>query len=136
MGNGNRILIVDDDPDLAMATQVALEQAGYQVRTAANAAKARPILQAEPIDLIILDVMMTHPTEGFHFAVELANDDRYKAIPILMLTVIEEYSGEKFDPKVDGQYLPVAAFMRKPVHPQQLLEKVQELLGHSQPSER
>ena len=122
------ILVVEDDSDLALASQFLLEQAGYRVSMAESTARARKVLAAGPVDLIILDVMLTYPTEGFHFATELAGDWRFKDIPIMVVTVIEEYSGRTPYSLSERQPLPVAAFMRKPVEPPKLLAKVRQLL--------
>ena len=122
------ILVVEDDVDIAMASQFLLEQAGYRVNMAEGTAGARKILADGSVDLIILDVMLTYPTEGFHFATELAGDQRFKDIPIVVVTVIEEYSGRTPFSLSERQPLPVAAFMRKPIEPQKLLAKVEQLL--------
>jgi len=125
---GKHILVVEDDPDIAMANQFLLEQAGYRVSMAESTAGAWNVLADGSVDLIILDVMLTYPTEGFHFATELAGDRRFKDIPIVVATVIEEYSGRTPYSLAERQPLPVAAFMRKPVEPQKLLAKVEQLL--------
>ena len=122
------ILVVEDDSDLALASQFLLEQAGYRVSMAESTAVARKVLAGGPVDLIILDVMLTYPTEGFQFATELAGNRRFKDIPIVVVTVIEEYSGRTPYSLSERQPLPVAAFMRKPVEPPKLLAKVRQLL--------
>ncbi len=122
------ILVVEDDLDLSLASQFLLEQAGYRVSMAESTAVARQVLAAGSVDLIILDVMLTYPTEGFHFATELAGNRRFKDIPIVVVTVIEEYIGRTPYSLSERQPLPVAAFMRKPVEPEKLLAKVRQLL--------
>ena len=63
-----KVLLVDDDVDFVEATKIVLESNGYEAATAYNGkegiAKAK---EAKP-DAIILDVMMTHKTEGFDTA--------------------------------------------------------------------
>lgn len=122
------ILVIEDDVDIAMASQFLLEQAGYRVSMTEGTAGARKVLADGSVDLIILDVMLTYPTEGFHFASELAGDRRFKDIPIVVATVIEEYSGRTPYSLAERQPLSVAAFMRKPIEPQKLLAKVRQLL--------
>lgn len=124
-----RILIVDDDPDLREATEIILSGMGYEVVQACNAAEAHEKLQAEPIDLMLLDVMMETETEGFHLAYKLREDDRFKDLPIILLTCIEEKTGEMLDAEKAGDFLPVQAFMRKPLDPEVLKAKLAELLG-------
>lgn len=123
-----RILVVDDDPDLREATKVILSGAGYEVSLADSAADARRKLADEKIDLILLDVMMETETEGFHLAYEIRRDSKLADIPIVILTCIEEKTGEVLEPEKAGDYLPVQAFLRKPLDPDALKEKIAELL--------
>lgn len=129
MSAGKKILVVDDDPDIVETTKAILETEGYQVLTAADGteglAKAR---EAKP-DLMILDVMMDRETEGFHVSYELKKDEKTKAMPIIMLTAIGAKSGFKFSAETDGDYLPVEAFLEKPLEPKKLLETVAEFLA-------
>jgi CheY-like chemotaxis protein len=123
-----RILIVDDDPDLREATEIVLTSAGYAVSTAASAAEGWKALKATKPDLILLDVMMETDTEGFHMAYKLKEDPAFKAIPIIILTCIEAKTGEVLEPEKAGDFLPVEAFMRKPLDAAALKAKVAELL--------
>ena len=123
-----RILIVDDDPDLRDATQIVLKSAGYDVATAASAAEGMKAVAAKRPDLILLDVMMETDTEGFHMAYQLKEDPKTKAIPIVILTCIEEKTGEVLEPEKSGDFLPVEAFLRKPLDAATLKTKVAELL--------
>lgn len=123
------ILIVDDDPDLREATEIVLGSAGYSVASAASAAEAMKALQAKKPDLILLDIMMETDTEGFHLAYKLREDERFKDIPIIVLTCIEAKTGEMLDPTKAGDFLPVQAFLRKPLDAATLKKKVAELVG-------
>jgi len=124
-----RILIVDDDVDFRQATELILTGAGYEVIQAASGKEAEEKLQNEQIDLILLDVMMETETEGFHLAYKLRKDDKLKDIPIVILTCIEEKTGEVLEPEKSGDYLPVDAFLRKPVAAEEMKAKLAELLG-------
>lgn len=123
-----RILVVDDDPDLREAAQIILRGAGYGVVQAASATEAMKRLAAEKIDLILLDVMMETDTEGFHLAYKIRQDAKCKDVPIIMLTSIEEVSGETLDIQEAGDFLPVQAFLRKPLDAAVLKATVKELL--------
>ncbi len=123
-----RILVVDDDPDLREAMQVILDAAGYKVVLAASAAEAMEKLASGRIDLILLDVMMETETEGFHLAYKLRQDARYKTVPIIVMTCIEEKTGTMLEPEKSGDFLPVDAFLRKPLDAAVLKAKITELL--------
>jgi len=128
-----KILIIDDDPDMVLAAQMTLEAAGYEIFTAASGTKGLEKVKEVHPDLIILDVMMDTTTEGFQVSLELRSpsaDSEYKAfreIPIIMLTAIHTTTPLRFGPEDD--YLPVDVFMDKPLDPDLLLAKVEELLA-------
>jgi CheY-like chemotaxis protein len=123
-----RILIVDDDADFREATGLILAGAGYEVSHAANGREARQKLGKETIDLVLLDVMMDTETEGFHLAYEIRKDKKLKDIPIIILTCIEERTGEVIEFSKSDDYLPVDAFLQKPVDADELKSRIAELL--------
>ena len=124
-----KILIIDDDPDITEAMKVVLETENYQVQTATNGTEGMEQIKNNTPDLIILDIMMDTPREGFLLNRELKKDPSYKNIPILMITAVKEKTGIDFKPEAgDPAWLPVEDFLDKPVRPEMLLEKVQALL--------
>lgn len=80
-----RILIVDDEPDICEILRFNLEMEGYDVMTAEGAEEAQGIVNAKPMDLILLDVMMTSKS-GFEWARELKANPKTKDIPIIFCT--------------------------------------------------
>jgi CheY-like chemotaxis protein len=128
----SKILIIDDDPDITLATRLCLQSAGYEVSEARNSQEGLAAIQQCRPDLIILDVMMDSTTEGFQMALTLRSPDSsspYKAysnIPILMQTSIHDTTTVRFAPEED--YLPVDRFLEKPIEPEVLLQTVKELL--------
>jgi CheY-like chemotaxis protein len=128
-----KILIIDDDPDIAMATRMALESANYEVVEARSRQEGLDSVVSEKPDLIVLDVMMDTATAGFQTALTLRStepDSPYKDymnIPIIMLTAVHETTTVRFGP--DQDYLPVEAFIDKPIDPEPFLKKVAELLA-------
>lgn len=124
-----RILVTDDDPDMVNAMKMVLEAARFEVLTAPNGAECLRKLRDSKLDLLILDVMMTSETEGFHVAYEIRHDPKLRDLPILMLTAIEGKSGMKFSPSSDEDYLPVDDFLSKPVDLDELVRRVKALLA-------
>ena len=125
----SKILIIDDDQDLTSALQAVLESNQYSVSVASNPDEGMEKLNAEKPDLIILDVMMTTWQDGFDMARSLKKNDEFKAIPILMLTGIEDKTGLEFKSEAgDEEWLPVEVFLDKPVDPETLLAEVKKLL--------
>ena len=132
-GTAPAILIIDDNPDMALAVSMPLEAAGYQVAWAQSGREGLDkVLEIAP-DLVILDVMMETSTAGFQVSLALRSPDpsssyaRFRDIPILMLTAIHTTTSLRFGP--DEAYLPVDDFVEKPVDADVLLEKVKALLA-------
>jgi CheY-like chemotaxis protein len=127
-----KILIIDDDDDLVLAMRLPLEAAGYKVARAANGEEGLKKVKEVKPDLIILDVMMDSTTAGFQVSLTLRSPDpkseyaEYSKIPILMLTAIHQTTPMRFGP--DQEYLPVDAFLEKPIEPSKLLEQVRRYL--------
>jgi CheY-like chemotaxis protein len=131
-----KILMIDDDPDIVMATRIPLEAKGYEFYAASDGSEGLEKVKALKPDLIILDVMMETATDGFQLSLKLRDrspDSEYYAfrhIPILMLTAVHTTTPLRFQP--DEDYLPVDAFLDKSTDPDRLIAKVEELLASSQ----
>lgn len=80
-----RILIVDDEPDICEILRFNLEMEGYDVLTAEGAEEGEEIVNKTPIDLILLDVMMTRKS-GFEWARELKANPHTAHIPLIFCT--------------------------------------------------
>lgn len=127
-----KILIIEDDQDVSEAMRVSLEARQYQVDSAVDPEQGLGKVRQWRPDLVILDVMFGRRQEakGFEAAVQMRRDPQTAAIPILMVTAVNlKYPGFSFSPQTDGEYLPVDGFIEKPVQPQDLVLKVEELLA-------
>ncbi len=118
------IAIIDDDPDIIDATSLVLMANGYTVATANNPTDGYSLIKERTPDLIILDVMMTEPDDGFFLAQKLRRDGI--KIPILMYTSVSKALGFEFG---KSDMVPVDDFVEKPVSADVLLDKVQKLLN-------
>jgi DNA-binding response OmpR family regulator len=125
-----KILLVDDDPDLTKSMQAVLGSAGYKVDIAASREEGMAKVRSEKPDLVILDVMMLSWNDGFEMSREMRQEDGLKNLPILMLTGVKGKTGIDFKSSAgDETWLPVDAFLDKPVEPDILVKKIKELLS-------
>ncbi len=111
-----KILVVEDDADLADAIVEVLTEGGYRVMYARDGARALGLLESEAPDLILLDLMMPG-MNGWEFREHQARDRRLSEIPVLILSALDHAE----------HGIEAAGFLRKPVTPEQLLEAVDRL---------
>ena len=122
-----KILIVDDDPQYREATTTMLEAKGYTVSSAKDGEEGFQKAEILMPDLILLDVMMTHKSEGFDFARNIKKS-KAKDIPIIIVTGVRQEMNLPFGFEADEDWLPVKAVMEKPVKPQELLETISKYI--------
>lgn len=117
------IAVIDDDPDIVDASSLVLKSKGYDVVTATNPEDGYKIIMQKKPDLIILDVMMDEPDDGFFMAQKLRKE-KIKT-PILMYTSVSKAIGMDFG---KSEMVPVDDFVEKPISPEELIAKVANLL--------
>ncbi len=120
------IAIIDDDPDILEASSLVLKSKGYSIVTASNPTDGYKIITTEKPELIILDVMMDEPDDGFYLAQKLRRENIHT--PILMYTSVSKAIGMDFN---KSDMVPVDDFVEKPISPEELFAKVEALLKKS-----
>jgi DNA-binding response OmpR family regulator len=124
-----KILVVDDDPDILDAITMILESQGYQVVTARDGVEGLASLRAEKPALMILDLLMPK-MDGFAVCKELQDPRwaKYRDIPILILTSVREEASRRRYELETGLELDVDDYAEKPISPDVLLERVGRLI--------
>ncbi|UCB42315.1 MAG: response regulator [Dehalococcoidales bacterium] len=124
-----KILVVDDDPDILDALSMILESRGYQVVSAHDGVEGLANLKAEMPDLMVLDLLMPK-MDGFAVLKELQDPrwSKYSNIPVLILTSVREEASRRRYELETGLELGVDDYVEKPVPPEVLLERVDKLL--------
>ena len=116
------VLVVDDEPLIAMALEAMLEDAGHRVATAANGRQGLERLAEAPRpDLVLLDMMMP-VMNGPAMLAAMAADPGLRGIPVVVLSSLPE---EAIRARVEG----VAAILLKPCTAEQVLEAIARALG-------
>jgi len=118
-----KILVVDDEEDVAKALKVRLKANGYHVVLAFDSVQAFTMADKERPDLIILDIMIPGGG-GFVVAERLKQSTATHHIPIIILTGIS--GGEERAYKVGA-----SGYVMKPYHPEKLLETINNALDIS-----
>jgi len=124
-----RILIIDDDPDFRYACRLCLEAAGFHVGEAGDPDEGLRAVRSDRPDLVILDVLMPTRYEGFDVARRIREEPDLRDMPILVVSAVHDVKQPPYRFTPDPTYLPVDAFLEKPVPSEQLVRKVNEMLG-------
>ena len=117
------IAVIDDDHDILDASSLVLTAKGYEVITADNPDDGYKIVKKQKPDLIILDVMMNEPDDGFFLAQRFRKE--HLEAPIIMYTSVSKALGLEF---AASEMVPVDEFVEKPISPDNLIDKVEKLL--------
>ncbi len=120
-----RILVVDDDPDVGLFCRTILEPLGYSVMTVFEASAALEKAKEARPQLIILDIILEEPDSGLKLAKEIP--EVVGPVPIILLSSIAKASGTFYDISSLG----VSEVVNKPIDPEELIKKVENLCGRS-----
>jgi two-component system phosphate regulon response regulator PhoB len=117
-----RILVVDDEPDIVALVAYHLAKAGYRVATASSGAEAVAQARADRPALMVLDLMLPGMS-GYDVLEQLRGDDATRDIAVLMLTArrVEQ-------DRIRGLTLGADDYLTKPFSPQELVLRVQAIL--------
>ncbi len=118
----SRVLIADDNPQILELLEAYLEQLPVTVHMATDGEATLAAVEQQEPDLILLDIMMPKRS-GFEVCRMLKDDPRYRDIPVIMVTALNE-SGDMERARECG----CEDFLSKPVNKIELLARVQNLL--------
>jgi pilus assembly protein CpaE len=120
-----KILIVDDDLESVKLIGVMLERHGYLIAAAQTGAQALARVQSENPDLVILDIMVPD-MDGYEVCRQIRADPATADLPIIMFT-----AKTQLDDKVAGFKAGADDYLVKPVHPNELVSRVEAVLLRS-----
>ena len=122
----HKILVVEDEVDIATLVSFNLQRVGYAVDMVHDGrAGLEKILKEQP-DLVVLDLMLPG-MDGFSILKEMQRDSRANTIPVLMLT-----AKSQIDDRIRGLESGVDDYMTKPFSPKELILRVQAILKRNQ----
>lgn len=119
-----KILIADDDRNLAKLLEAFLKPVGYEIKVVHEGASALRLIGEYKPDLVVLDVMMPI-IDGYSICKTIVEGPQYRPLPkIIMMTSRDGHREEKI-----SNVLGADAFFNKPVRPGEVAVKIRELLG-------
>jgi len=119
----NRVLVVEDDPDLVELLRFNLGSAGFSISTASNGAEALKMARSNSPDLILLDLMLPE-LDGFAVCEILRRDPATAEVPIIMLTALSSELA-----RFTGLECGANDYITKPFSPKKLVSRVSEMLS-------
>ena len=120
-----RIVVVDDDPQLADLMREFLTDEGYDVRVCSEGEQAFAVIQTLVPDLVILDVRMAE-INGLGVLYLLSTDPRTREIPVLMCTAISSGDMQPWEAVLDQKGVPV---LFKPFSLAELAARVEAMVN-------
>lgn len=121
-----KILVVDDDPDLLDLVREILKDEGFAIDSAASGLDALKKIRGSRPALIVVDATMPQ-MDGFTFCESVRKNRATAAIPIIMLTGLPGQFG-----RLNGLAAGANVYLTKPFVPEELVAKINELLGEPQ----
>ncbi len=126
---GKHIVLIEDDPDMHEVIKMILEPQGFRITCCSTGPEGLETVRQTPPDLILLDIMLSSPSEGFHVSYDIKQDEALAKIPIIMISAIGETMGMDFAKELGSQYVQAEAFLEKPLDAAKLRETVAKVLG-------
>ncbi len=124
------ILVVDDDSDTLTLIGLTLQRRGFEVIKAQSGQQALNLLAHDRPDLVILDVMMPQ-MDGYEVCREIKADPRTADLPVIMLTAKAQTQSQ-----LEGFRVGAIDYITKPVHPQDLVARIQTVLERTESAQR
>lgn len=119
----HRIVLAEDDPQIARLTSFKLEKEGYEVIWEKDGGAAFESIKSNLPDLVLLDIMMP-VMNGYQVLKKMKEDDDIKNIPVIMLTA----KGQERD-VVTGIEMGAEDYIVKPFRPAELTARIKKILG-------
>ncbi len=119
----SRILIVDDEPEIRMLTNIMLKREGHEIDEAESGEACLEKLKKETYDLILLDVMMPGGIDGWKVCEKIKADEKTKDTPVLLFTVRTERQDVE-----NGKTAGADGQIDKPFGKEELVEAVDKIL--------
>jgi two-component system, OmpR family, response regulator VicR len=119
----NKIMIVDDEPDVVDLVKLVLESDGFDVVTAYSGKEALDKIAQEMPDLVLLDIMMPQ-MDGWEVYSRIKANPKTKDIPVAMLTA----KSQSIDKMIGLHIVKVDDYITKPFGRSELLERVKRIL--------
>lgn len=122
------ILLIEDDPDMQHAVRAMLPAREFELTACSTGPEGLEAMRRDPPDLVLLDIMLATPSEGFHLCYQIKTSETLRHIPIVMTSAIGKRIGMDYARELGSEYVPADAFLEKPFDARGLLNAIRRLL--------
>lgn len=126
---GKKILLIDDDLDMHHAVLLMLQPLGCTVTCRSTGPAGLETMRKDRPDLVLLDIMLASPSEGFHLAYEMKEDEQLRGVPVVMISSLGRQMGMNYAKELGSEYVKADAFLDKPVDAATLRKTVETVLA-------
>jgi len=120
-GDHECVLLVEDDPALRRYLEIVLQRTGYEVVSAADGLEAIKFLLSDRVDVVVTDALMPN-LDGYELCRFVRSSEHLAHLPIILLSALDPKNSTDEAEQVD-------AFLAKPVSPEDLLNRITEVLA-------
>jgi DNA-binding response OmpR family regulator len=131
--SARQLVLIDDDADIHLAVQVILEPLGHKLACYQTGPAGLEAIRRQPPALVLLDIMLTHPSEGLQVVCEMRRDSRLKSVPLIILSAIGESIGMEYGREVCPDVMSADMFLEKPFDATTLRDAVNWILEQKRP---
>jgi DNA-binding NtrC family response regulator len=130
VSGGPHVLLIDDDKDMHDSIKAMLEPDGYRLSGCWTGPSGLGEMRRAKPAVVLLDIMLSSPTEGLHLAKEIQNDETINDIPIIMISAIGQTMGVNVLERLEADRTKVFAFLEKPLDGKVLRDTVKRALSN------
>ena len=127
MNKKEKILVLDDDPDIGTMIKMMLEYKGYSVTVSERAEQAYEVLRNDGFDLVIMDMLLSG-VNGTDLCSEFKKDNTISRVPVIMISAHPNAKEICLEAGADE-------FISKPFDMQDILSKIDRLIHNSKITE-
>ena len=120
---GQKILVVDDEPNIVQSLAFVFNREGFDVATAGDGVQAMSMIRDSKPNLLILDIMMPNKN-GYEVCQEIKSDPELQDIQVVMLSSISNEDSRRHAMSQNAD-----DYINKPFSPMQVVTRVKELLA-------
>ena len=130
----DQLVLIDDDADILAAVRLILEPVGFRIAASMTGPEGLALVRRLRPAAVLLDVMLSTPTEGFELAGIIRSTPDLADTRIVMISAIDAAAGAEYAQRMGSAFDPGDAFLTKPLRADVLRDTVKRVLKTAEPT--